>query len=80
MCIAVNVSLVDFEFWGGARRNAAQLTQQELTFLDEWLTDYFEGDLPTETTINDLFWFEFERICEILGLIMDDDGDIIRTN
>lgn len=59
-------SLTDFEFWSGAKDNARLLTYSELEELDNLIPDFF-GDTPTETEINDLFWFDFESVCELIG-------------
>lgn len=69
--------LTSFEFWGGAKLNADQLTYDELEQVDFMLEDiYPEG--CQETLINDLFWFEFETVCEWLGLELNEDGDVVR--
>lgn len=75
-------SLVNFPFWSGAKSNADMLTYDELQQLDDVLPEYFDtgdGRLPTETEINDMFWFEFATVCEAIGLDYDEDkGEIIR--
>lgn len=64
-------SLTNFEFWSGAADRAKLLTYSELEQLDNIVPDLF-ADTPTETQINDLFWFDFETICEMLGTTEDD--------
>ena len=64
----VEKNLWDFEFWSGAKVNAEKLTKDEMESLENMLSDIFGGEIPTETQINDLFWFEFDSICEWLGL------------
>ena len=59
-------SLTNFKFWSGAKDRAKLLTYSELEQLNELLPDLFT-ETPTETAINDLFWFDFETICEMLG-------------
>lgn len=74
----VEKELRNFEFWPGARDNAAMLTTDELDKLDEILSDEDLIMKPlTETLINDLFWFDFEYICELLGYQYDIDKNII---
>lgn len=60
----VEQSLSSFEFWGGARDTAQALTMSQLEQIEAILEDC--GDL-SETDINDLFWFEPDRIAEWLG-------------
>lgn len=73
-------SLVNFPFWSGAKSNADMLEYDELEQLDEVLPEYFDtgdGRLPTETEINDMFWFEFATVCEAIGLKYDAGKDEI---
>lgn len=78
MIYTVETPLSYFEFWGGAKLNAAKLTDEELEELDALLPSMLE-DTPSETLVNDIFWFEFEEtICPLLNLEVDDKGDIIR--
>jgi len=60
------LSLPAFEFWSGALDN--QFTYSELERLESILGDIFYEAVPTETDINDLFWFEEERLCELLDI------------
>lgn len=63
MTITYETTLKDFEFWGPARENVNKLTDDELETLEE----YF--DEPTnQTELNDLFAYEFENVCDMLGL------------
>lgn len=75
----VENNIVDFKFWGGAKDNAALLTYDELASLDD---DIYEllgcEDIPTETEVNDLFWFDFNTVCEHLGLEYDDQTGSVR--
>lgn len=59
-------SLTNFEFWSGAKDKAKLLTYSELEELDNLIADLF-SKTPTETEINDLFWFDFESVCELIG-------------
>lgn len=82
MVYQVDDSLTDFPFWSGAKSNADMLTYDELQQLDDVLPEYFntaDGQLPTQTEINDLFWFDFDTVCEVIGLQYDEEtGEIIR--
>lgn len=84
MQYVVDDSLTNFPFWSGAKSNADMLTYDELQQLDDVLPEYFntsDGQLPTQTEINDLFWFDFATVCEAIGLQYDEEkGEIIRDN
>lgn len=72
MTMTIEKKLRDFHFWSGAATNAAKLTSDELDQLEEQLEEMKDWDSSTEpwstTEINDLMWFQFEDICEWLGL------------
>ena len=65
------LNLSQFEFWSGAKDFADQLTYKELDQLEHCIADLYT-DPPSETEINDLFWFEDEMLCEWLGLDPDE--------
>ena len=69
-------SLRNFEFWSGAKHNAAALLPEELDQLEYLLEDCYPDGID-ETTVNDIMWFDFEWICEILGLDYDPETDEI---
>lgn len=76
MRIYTEKSLADFDFWSGAKNNAEMLSVEQLEQVETILEDcYPEG--VDETTINDLFWFDFETVLDWLGLALNDDGEII---
>lgn len=78
MIYKVDKPLTDFTFWSGAETNANKLTYDELSQLDDILPEYFgEDDVPTQTEINDMFWFDFDTVCHALGYACI-DGEIIR--
>lgn len=65
MNITKELNLSNFEFWSGAKEH--NFTYSELKEIENSLEDlYPEG--TTKTTINDLFWFEEEFLCECIGL------------
>lgn len=71
MTMTIEKKLRDFTFWGGAAANAAKLTPEELDQLEAELEEIFEGNgkEPMSTTeVNDTMWFDFEMVCEWLGL------------
>ena len=69
----VEESLSNFKFWSGAVHNAEKLTNEELDRVEHYFVDLFgEEHIPTDTEINDMFWFEFDTVCECLGLDPDE--------
>ena len=65
-----NTSLVNFEFWSGAKDHS--FTSSELNNLESVLEDLYPDGME-ETQINDLFWFEDEFLCECIGINYDND-------
>ena len=65
MTYTTRKNLTFFEFWSGAKQH--KFTYAELQQLDKNLTEFFDEKTPTETEINDLFWFEEEMLCELIG-------------
>ena len=76
MTIKTEQSLRNFEFWCGARTNAEQLTAEELDSVENELEDIYPDGM-TDTEINDLFSFDFEYVCELIGLEYDAENDEI---
>lgn len=58
-------SLHNFKFWGGAKDRTDLLSDEELDTIENNLVDFFTG-IPTDTEINDLFWFDFDIVCNML--------------
>ena len=71
--------LADFPFWSGGADRAKMLTRKELNQVGDELECLFsgEGRIPSATDINDLFWFDFAWICELIGYTYDEEKDII---
>ena len=71
MTMTIEKKLRDFRFWGGAASNAAKLTPDELDALEEQLEETLDWDRNepySVTEVNDFLWFDFENVCEWLGL------------
>ena len=66
MRITKEIDLSRFEFWKGAEELAEYLTTNELNQIGEQLEELYPNGL-TEIQINDLFWFDGEFICELIG-------------
>lgn len=71
--------LSDFEFWSGGKDSAKLLTKEQLDALEPHLPELI-GETPTDTNINDLFWFDFETVCEAIGLVYTEDGDVVEKS
>ena len=61
-----NLDLTNFNFWSGGKQH--EFSYQELILIEHSLEDLYHENTPTETEINDLFWFEEEFLCECIGL------------
>ena len=79
MIITREENLTNFDFWSGAKDNANMLTYEQLEQTTEVLEEIYPEGM-TETQINDLFWFDFAYICELIGLEYDEENDEIITN
>ncbi len=55
-----------FEFWSGAADRVQHLTDEELDTIERVLVAEYPDGI-TETELNDLFWFDFDFICELIG-------------
>ena len=68
MQYTTELNLTNFNFWSGAKQH--YFTYSELKEIECSLDGYLE--IPTETDINDLFWFEEEFLCKCIGLDFDE--------
>lgn len=68
MKVYSELSLRDFEFWAGAKENAQKLSPEQLDEVEHNLEEIYPDGID-ETTINDIFWFDFDQICVWLGII-----------
>lgn len=67
-------SLSNFEFWSGAKDRVERLTNEDFDIIESELEiQYPEG--MDETEINDMFWFEFDTIAQMLGYEDEEDFD-----
>lgn len=69
MKIYKEVDYSEFEFWSGAVDTVNLLTSRELERVWEELESCWveNNEMPSETDINDFFWFETDTIAEWLG-------------
>ena len=71
MRIIYNQSFKNFQFWSGAKEFAERLTWEELIEIENQLEELYPSGL-TETELNDLFWFDAEFICDLIGQTEED--------
>lgn len=64
-------TLNTFKFWGQAERNADKLTFRELEELTDILALSYDEAIDA-TELNDLMAYEFDYVCELLGLDEDE--------
>ena len=69
------ISLTRFEFWGGAKDRAKILTYEEIEQIGKVLQYIYEK--IEDITINNLFWFGFESVVEMLGYKYDAENNVI---
>lgn len=64
MRYVVEFELCNFEFWAGAKERMKDATDEQREAVYERIESTFEccNELPTETDINDLVWFECDDI------------------
>ena len=53
-----------FQFWAGAKDRIESASDEQIEKVAERIEEYFNcgGEIPTETQINDLVWFECDDI------------------
>ena len=74
MKITTEQSIANFDFWSGAKANAAELTLSQLNEVESILEDLYPDGI-NETQLNDIFWFDFETVKEWLGITDDEDDE-----
>ena len=75
MRIYSDESLSNFRFWSGAVCRAEQLTNEQFDAIEREL-EMLYPDGMSDTELNDLFWFDFEWVVGLIGLALNDSGDI----
>ena len=72
MTIHTETALRNFEFWSGAKDRAESLTWDELDTIESELESLYPEGM-TDTEVNDLFWFDFDFVVQILGYEDEED-------
>lgn len=66
MKVISEMSLNQFEFWGGAKDRACDWSYDELEALTEVLDDMYPEGLE-DVQINDMMWFDEDYLRELIG-------------
>lgn len=74
MIIISEKELRNFEFWSGAAENAKELSNEQLDELEYILTNMYPDGID-ETELNDLMWFDFDRIKDWLDISDEEDEE-----
>ncbi len=67
MKIMTDTGLNSFKFWSGAKDNKNRFSMDEIDTIEAILEDCYPDGID-ETTLNDLFWFDTDTLCEWLDL------------
>lgn len=70
MRVSKELNLTSFDFWSGAKNH--EFTRSELEQIENSLEDLYPDGME-ETEVNDLFWFEEEFLCELIGVDYEED-------
>lgn len=63
----VEDSLNNFKFWSGGKERADLLSSNQLDTVEQILEESTPERGWSDTAINDMFWFQFDTICNWLG-------------
>ena len=66
MTIHSETALRNFGFWSGAKDRADMLTFSQLDAIETELEQLYADGIG-ETELNDLFWFDFDFVCSLIG-------------
>lgn len=77
--VTEQLHLSKFNFWGGAKYRAEMLTVDELNEIESQLEDLYPKGID-ETKLNDIFWFDFDWIAQMLGYEDEEDFYNKRNN
>jgi hypothetical protein len=74
MRIYEDIEIRNFQFWSGARDRIEVLTNDDWDIIESELEmEYPDG--MSDGELNDLFWFDFDHIAEMLGYDSEEDMD-----
>lgn len=69
MKVYSEVSLIDFNFWGGAKDTVEELYEEDFDIIQSAIEEIEcdENGMIEEVDLNDIIWFERDWIAHILG-------------
>ena len=69
MKVYSEVSLIDFNFWGGAKDTVEELYEEDFNIIQSAIEEIEcdENGMIEEVDLNDIIWFERDWIARILG-------------
>ena len=78
MKVYSEVSLIDFNFWGGAKDTVEELYEEDFDIIQSAIEEMEcdENGMIEEVDLNDVIWFERDWIARILGY--EDFEELIR--
>ena len=81
MALKVIKEFSDYAPWSGATSNYERLVEENKLDAFESLLEEFYPNGIEETLINDILWFEFDWVCDCIGMEkFDEEEDDIRTD
>lgn len=75
MALKVIEEFSDYAPWSGATSNYERLEQERKLDAFESLLEECYPDGIEEVQINDILWFDFDWVCESLGMKKDEDDE-----
>lgn len=63
----VEERLSNFDAWSGGKDTKNALTEDQLEQVEGFIDEICLDNIPTETQINDILWFERDAIAQYLG-------------
>lgn len=63
----VEESLSNFDAWSGGKDTKDELTEEQLSQVEDFIEELYPDNPPTQTDINDILWFERDAIAQHLG-------------
>lgn len=71
-------SIQNFEFWEDAEEHAEMLTESELDQFEDFVNEAYPEGIE-DTALNDWMWFDFESVCDAIGLKFDaEKNEVLR--
>ena len=69
MKVYSEVSLIDFNFWGGAKDTVEELYEEDFNIIQSAIEEMEcdKNGMIEEVDLNDIIWFERDWIARILG-------------